>query len=285
MEGCGCLFLLLILWGLYSIAADFFSFFRQKGIWMFAALIAVVVARRLYQKLNDTSNAPSYDDSLKVKMEVGHKEYSSEREKEISELASSPLFLVAAALAKFAKCDGVITQNEISTVEAIFSEFGIVGEDRRDAIRIFTKHKNGVLSYEESLKLLKNSSEFDGQFFFDFCIRLFRLAHADSQPSRYSIQNVQQACAVFGIDYDDVKDCFRGENQCQSNDADYEILGVSTNDSDDIIKKRYRELTKTFHPDTLAGQGVSTAITELAAAKFREIQTAYERVMSKRNRL
>ena len=284
MEGCGCLFLIIVLWGLYSVATDFFSFLRREGVWLFGVFIAMIVARKLYQKLTDTADGRSCGDFLKHDGDVGRDELNPQRDDEINELSSSPIFLIAAVLAKFAKFDGTVTQNEILTIEAILSDFGVAGPDRLDAIRIFTKHKNGVLSYGEVLLLLRNTPDFDEEFFFNLCIRLFHLAHADGVPSQYSIQNVQQACAVFGVDYVQIESCFRGADQSKSNDADYEILGVRRSDSDQIIKRRYRELTKTFHPDTLGGQGVSPAITELAAAKFREIQAAYERIMSKRNR-
>jgi len=48
----------------------------------------------------------------------------------------------------------------------------------------------------------------------------------------------------------------------------YEILGVSRNDDEKTLKRRYRELAKKFHPDSNKEQD--------ATAKFQEITRAYE---------
>lgn len=48
----------------------------------------------------------------------------------------------------------------------------------------------------------------------------------------------------------------------------YEILGVSSNASDDELKKAFRRLAKQYHPDANKEQG--------AEARFIEINEAYE---------
>lgn len=51
----------------------------------------------------------------------------------------------------------------------------------------------------------------------------------------------------------------------------YEVLGVSPQDSDDAIKKAYRQLCKRYHPDLNPNDAV-------AEAKFKEVQSAYDDV-------
>jgi translation elongation factor EF-Tu-like GTPase len=63
----------------------------------------------------------------------------------------------------------------------------------------------------------------------------------------------------------------------------FEVLGCSHDDSLETIKMRYRKLVKIFHPDTLRGETLHTEVTELVAAKFREIQDAYELIINYRN--
>ena len=54
----------------------------------------------------------------------------------------------------------------------------------------------------------------------------------------------------------------------------YEILGVSKTASDDEIKKAYRKLAITLHPDRFAN--ATDKEKKDAEAKFKEINRAYE---------
>lgn len=58
----------------------------------------------------------------------------------------------------------------------------------------------------------------------------------------------------------------------------YQVLGVSPNATDDEVKSAYRELARKYHPDSYAGNPLS----DLAAEKMKEINEAYDTVMSQR---
>ena len=57
----------------------------------------------------------------------------------------------------------------------------------------------------------------------------------------------------------------------------YKILGVAPAATEDEIKTAYRELAKKYHPDSYAGNPLG----DLAAEKMREIDEAYDAVMSR----
>ncbi len=59
----------------------------------------------------------------------------------------------------------------------------------------------------------------------------------------------------------------------------YQVLGVSSNASDDEIKRAYREMSRKYHPDTYADNPLS----DLAEEKFKEIQEAYRQIMDMRS--
>lgn len=58
----------------------------------------------------------------------------------------------------------------------------------------------------------------------------------------------------------------------------YDVLGVSSDASDDEIKRAYRDLTKKYHPDA----NVNNPLAELAEEKFKEVQEAYDEIMRQR---
>ena len=58
----------------------------------------------------------------------------------------------------------------------------------------------------------------------------------------------------------------------------YEVLGVSSNASDDEVKNAYRKLIRDNHPDLLIAKGVPQEFIELANKKMSEINTAYEKI-------
>ena len=60
----------------------------------------------------------------------------------------------------------------------------------------------------------------------------------------------------------------------------YSVLGVSTNASDDEIKKAYRNMSRKYHPDSYADNPLS----DLAEEKFKEVQEAYKQIMDERER-
>ena len=59
----------------------------------------------------------------------------------------------------------------------------------------------------------------------------------------------------------------------------YKTLGVSPNDSDETIKKAYRELAKKYHPDKFAD---NPSAAELANEKMKEINSAYDEIVTMR---
>jgi curved DNA-binding protein CbpA len=58
----------------------------------------------------------------------------------------------------------------------------------------------------------------------------------------------------------------------------YSVLGVAQNASDDEIKTAYRELARKYHPDNYA----DNPLKDLAADKMKEINEAYDLIISQR---
>ena len=63
----------------------------------------------------------------------------------------------------------------------------------------------------------------------------------------------------------------------------YETLGCSPGMSDEELKRKYRELSREYHPDRLVGEEIPASIVKLAKEKFQEIQSAYGVVVTSRS--
>ena len=59
----------------------------------------------------------------------------------------------------------------------------------------------------------------------------------------------------------------------------YSVLGVSSNASDQEIKRAYRELARKYHPDNYA----NNPLADLAEEKMKEINEAYETIQKQRS--
>ena len=63
----------------------------------------------------------------------------------------------------------------------------------------------------------------------------------------------------------------------------YETLGCSPGMSDEELKRKYRELSREYHPDRLVGEEIPASIVKLAKEKFQEIRSAYRVVVTSRS--
>lgn len=59
----------------------------------------------------------------------------------------------------------------------------------------------------------------------------------------------------------------------------YKVLGVTPDTGDDDVKRAYRELARKYHPDNY----VNNPLADLAEARMKEINEAYDQIMSQRS--
>ncbi|MCF7935361.1 MAG: J domain-containing protein [Synergistales bacterium] len=58
----------------------------------------------------------------------------------------------------------------------------------------------------------------------------------------------------------------------------YVVLRCSPGDSDEVIKKRYRQLVSKYHPDRFIGLELDEEFVRLASERFEEVKQAYEEI-------
>ena len=205
---------------------------------------------------------------------------------------SNPSHMAIGLVAKLAKSDGVVSQQEVQAVEGIFVDLGAVGKIRQRAIAIFQAAKDGPLAYMDVLDMFAHSTRNDSAMRRDLIFMLLRVAHANSPvPSYQSEHLIQAACTALDLDYQQHLGAFQAWRQSGDSAAQtaaeqlklaYEILDCQPADSEEHLKHRYRQLVRDFHPDTIAGKGLSPEFTRFAEEKFKQIQAAYEFIVEQR---
>ena len=193
-------------------------------------------------------------------------------------------FFVAAfsMLAKLAKADGQITDNEILEIEKFMRrDLEMNDEGRNMAVSIF---RNAVKS---DVPFIKFAHQFYDQFHSQVRILelmidiMLRVSTADGNLSSSEEHLILEAAHVFRISpthYAKLKNRY-----IRDVDKYYAVLGASRNDSTEEIKKKYRKLATDYHPDVIASKGLPDEFLKFANDKFIQIQEAYEAVKKERN--
>lgn len=184
-------------------------------------------------------------------------------------------------LAKLVQADKNISREELNAIETFMvRDLRLDIQSRQVASRIFQTALNSSESFESL------ASQFYGQFrsnpqLLELMIDiLVRVAAADGTISTSEENLILQAVRIFGFSreyYRTIKGRYRN-----TEDSAYAVLGCSSSDSNETIKKKYKQLVFEHHPDTVASKGLPEEFVEYANKKFSEIQNAYETIRKER---
>ena len=180
-----------------------------------------------------------------------------------------------ACLAKIAKADGRVSEEEVSKIESFISnKFNFSEDERNFAINIFQKAKADSVSFDAYAKQLYQLLGSSPNSLLVFYELLFELAMADGEMHENEEKLLRKIPSIFGFDKNVYMDLYK-KYVGKISDA-YEILGVTKSMNLDEIKKIYRIKRKEFHPDALISKGLPEELIEKAKEKFIEIQAAFE---------
>ena len=108
---------------------------------------------------------------------------------------------------------------------------------------------------------------------------LFGVANADGKVSQLELDKLVQIAAALGIasaDFQSIQAMF-----VKATDNAYKILDITSNATNEEVKKAYRVMAKKYHPDKIQSQ--DPAMIKGAKEKFQEVQKAYETIQNERN--
>ena len=274
---------------------------------LLGGVIGAVLANYLTQKRDDDDSTDTRRGSGRRKPPPGG--HGRRRQPYSDDAASEMLFLgaTAAILAKLAKADGHISQDEIASAENAFARLGISGEKRDFCIRIFRQAKDDehtVYEYADSFADAQ-PDEVIRVVFYDI---LWDLATADGRIDReektilrFLPRHLRINPALFYAQYARrvAEDGFgrqsraggqsgSGRRQSQPPRANdplaeaYATLGCKPSDSDEEIKRAYREKAKKLHPDEMTAQGLPPELVQKANDEMARVNAAYDLIRKAR---
>jgi DnaJ like chaperone protein len=120
---------------------------------------------------------------------------------------------------------------------------------------------------------------------------LLNLAFIDNdfaKEEQMICEDIAQALEIKNSDFSALVAKFRNfyanqyNNQVNTLENAYKVLGASRDDDMATIKTKYKKLVRENHPDLLMGKGAEQSIIDKATAKLQEINEAYEIIKKSR---
>ena len=184
-------------------------------------------------------------------------------------------------LAKLAKADGKISDEEIRSIEQFMvHDLNLDPQGRRVAVEIFQAATQSPEPFSNFASQFYNLFSYRIQMLEMMIDILIRVSVADGRMSESEENLIREAVRIFNFNentYQKLKSKYVDDS-----DTYYSVLGVDSTASNDLIKQQYRKLVREYHPDTIASKGLPEEFTKFAEDKFREIQEAYEMIKKER---
>jgi len=198
-----------------------------------------------------------------------------------SEQAQAAYFVcIFSILGKIAKADGVVTPDELEVVDDFINGMKIAETEKQFAKQVFNEAKNSSYSIEDFASQFYQINSRQPAVLVSFLDVLFRVAAADKvlHPAEEdALVRVKNIFRISDKQFNDIKSVYFTEV-----DRYYKLLNCAADSSNEEIKKSYKRLVRDFHPDTIVSKGLPEEFSEFAAARFREIQEAYEKIRKER---
>lgn len=188
-----------------------------------------------------------------------------------------------ACLAKIAKADGRVSEEEIAAVENIMKESLELDEDaRKVAISIFKEAKDSDTTFEEFITQFATLIDYNFELGTAFLATLYEIANADGNVSTQERQMLFYAERILRITPGTVEGLLGNSIELE---VAYQLLGCDSEMTDEQIKVAYRQKCVQFHPDKLSGAGLPPEFTEFANSQLVEINAAYEQICASRSKV
>lgn len=192
-------------------------------------------------------------------------------------------YYVIALLAKIAKSDGRVSQQEADLIGDLLDANSLDFKEREFLKTCFNEHKNDLSNaYAVAAEFMREVPLPRDERLNVF--RVFVFAASIEGLSSAKIGILEQIARAFELSQYEFESFISGakssQNSAQSANLSleqaYALLELNSNASAAEVKKAYRALVKKYHPDILNAAKVSQSELEAGVEKFRQITAAYE---------
>ena len=185
---------------------------------------------------------------------------------------SISLLVLAASVMK---ADGRILKSELDYVKKFFvQQFGI--DKTRELMKVFRDILEQDIPLRDVCLQIKHFTRHPDRL--QLIHFLFGISAADQHFDQSELQIIERISVLLGVsdkDFRSIKAMFIGDS-----DADYKILEIDANATNDEIKKAYRKMALKYHPDKVSHLGED--FQQMAKEKFQSVQRAYENIKKAR---
>lgn len=193
------------------------------------------------------------------------------------ELRRRVAFSVAmiALSAKMAKADGVVTQAEIRAFQEIFH---IPPKETHNVARLYDLAQADIAGFEAyaaRMAGLCGSGKANCGMLEDILDGLFHIAKADGVMHEREGTFLRKIAEIFKIDEAHYQSILARHLDLGEADP-YAVLGIGNGASFDEVRKQYRKLVASNHPDRLIARGLPQEFIAIATTRLAAINAAYE---------
>ena len=176
--------------------------------------------------------------------------------------------------AKLSKADGSVSREELVAVKDKLK----IPENELDQVgKIFNQAKTEAAGYEPYAQQIAQIYKKNSQVLEEVINILFYIAEADGHISETELNMIEHIAQIFGLSssqYNSIKESRKNSDKLNP----YVVLESKSDDSIEIIRKRYLKLSKEHHPDLLMSKGVPQEVIDESKAKMRAINSAWDQI-------
>lgn len=176
--------------------------------------------------------------------------------------------------AKLAKSDGKVTVDEVN---AFKEKFNVPKNELPKVAKIFNEAKKEVYGYKQIADQIGILFADNKVILEELLNNLFYIAASDGKVSLSEIEMLKSISNSFNFTENEYQRIF--QLSLKNNQSDpYKILGVSRQDDDLTIRKKWITLNKEHHPDNLIAKGMPKEFIKRSNEELATINLAYEKI-------
>jgi len=210
----------------------------------------------------------------------------------IAQVQARFLDAVFAVMGALCKADGQVTQDEIQVAETLFDRLRLSEQARAQARNAFNRGKQPDFDLDAEVAGFARAARGQRPLLMMFIQVQIAAVGADGEvhPAEHEmLLRVARGLGLPEAEVERMEAMLRGASgdaQAGRSKPDldwaYRVLGVSSDASNEAVKKAYRKLMSENHPDKLASKGMPESMRAMAEEKTRDITTAYDRIKEAR---